>query len=292
MISFPKLGHYGRLGNQLFQYAFIRSTASRLGVQFYCPPWEGDQIFKLNDGNVRASAPVSDSVLFDQRPASGYDERSASLGDNTEVQGYFQSERYFTSRQDVIQWFEFNENIKARNQNILRSQGIHERYSISLRLDDDYKKTQEFFPPVGSAYYKKALERIPEQSGAVIFSDRPDRARDFVTKLGLKDAVFLDELHYHDQLYIMTQCKGCIITNSTFAWWGAYLNDRDGRVIVSPKHWNRPGVPNATADIICADWQAISYLNPVLDHFQVWRIVHPIQTTQRIFRKFHKDKSG
>jgi hypothetical protein len=49
MISFPKLGNYGRLGNQLFQYAFLRSSARRLGVQFHCPKWDGGDIFDLDD---------------------------------------------------------------------------------------------------------------------------------------------------------------------------------------------------------------------------------------------------
>ena len=57
MISFCKLGNYGRLGNQLFQYAFLRMTARRLGTQFFCPKWDGDDIFNLNDEGERASEP-------------------------------------------------------------------------------------------------------------------------------------------------------------------------------------------------------------------------------------------
>ena len=49
MISFSKLGEYGRFGNQLFQYAFLRTQAKKLGVKFYCPKWIGDKIFDLND---------------------------------------------------------------------------------------------------------------------------------------------------------------------------------------------------------------------------------------------------
>ena len=70
MISFERLGEEG-LGNQLFQYAFLRSMARRLGVSFYCPSWIGDQVFDLDDGGERAAAPVGIDKWFRQRHLLG-----------------------------------------------------------------------------------------------------------------------------------------------------------------------------------------------------------------------------
>ena len=53
MISFSKLGSFGRLGNQLFQYAFLRSTAARLGTRFHCPQWIGDRVLHLDDAALQ-----------------------------------------------------------------------------------------------------------------------------------------------------------------------------------------------------------------------------------------------
>lgn len=51
MISFTQLGKGVRLGNIMFQYPFLRTTAQRLGVKFYCPSWKGDELFNLYENN-------------------------------------------------------------------------------------------------------------------------------------------------------------------------------------------------------------------------------------------------
>ena len=67
MLSFSKLGNYGRLGNQLFQYAFLRMTARRLGTQFFCPKWDGDDIFNLNDEGA-LSLNLDFSFFYSEKP--------------------------------------------------------------------------------------------------------------------------------------------------------------------------------------------------------------------------------
>src|SRR4028119_1267925 len=99
MISFSNLGNYGRLGNQLFQYAFLRTTARRLGTQFFCPKWDGDELFNLNDEGERASEPSGIIHHFDAHPQPGFTSEALSIGDHTEIQGYFQSEKYFLDKQ-------------------------------------------------------------------------------------------------------------------------------------------------------------------------------------------------
>lgn len=98
MISFSKLGNYGRLGNQLFQYAFLRTSAQRLGTQFFCPQWDGDSIFNLQDEDERATEPVGIVHYFDPSPEAGFTSEALLIGDNTEIQGFFQSEKFYSNR--------------------------------------------------------------------------------------------------------------------------------------------------------------------------------------------------
>jgi hypothetical protein len=68
MISCKKLGkpELGRLGNQLFQYVFLRLTARRLGVKFYCPEWIGDEIFELDDSSERSDNPENITKFYNE----------------------------------------------------------------------------------------------------------------------------------------------------------------------------------------------------------------------------------
>ncbi len=65
---------------------------------------------------------------------------------------------------------------------------------------------------------------------------------------------FATELSAAEQLYLMTQCRANVIINSTFAWWGAWLNRRPDRTVVCPEGRCCPGVPNAIRQILCDDW--------------------------------------
>ncbi len=56
MLAMTNFGQNGRFGNQLFQYAFIRSQAEKLGVKMYIPAWIGDQAFDLQDVHIRCES--------------------------------------------------------------------------------------------------------------------------------------------------------------------------------------------------------------------------------------------
>ncbi len=288
MISFAKLGNYGRLGNQLFQYAFLRTTGCRLGTEFYCPRWDGDDIFDLNDGAVRAKAPVGIAKYYDPDPEAGFTSAAASITDGTEIQGFFQSEKYYPDKEAVRDWYAFKAEVKSPAEKLYSREYLRDVVSLSLRIDADYGAAREYFPLAPVSYYQDALGRLDPKAPLLIFADRPDLAREFFRPLGRRDIRFVGDLGAAGQLYLMTQCRANVIINSTFAWWGAWLNRRPDKTVVAPNAWCRPGVPNGIADILCDDWVRARATIPVWDNFQLWRLRHPIATIRRVQTKLRE----
>jgi hypothetical protein len=287
MISFSRLGSYGRLGNQLFQYAFLRITARRLGVQFYCPRWDGDEIFDLNDEAERAPAPQGINREYDAHPEPGYTKEALNVEDHTEIRGNFQSEKFFPSRELILGWYTFKASIKEAVARRYSQASMLNTVSLSLRIDGDYANTREYFPLYPPSFYERALRIVNPQGQILVFADRPDLARDFFRPLRHRDLRFVDDLKGPEQLYLTSQCRANVITNSTFSWWGAWLNDRVDRTIVSPSTWCRPGVPIGITDVLCEDWVKVRGTMPVWDHFELWRVRHPLATIRRIRARSH-----
>ena len=290
MISFSKLGNYGRLGNQLFQYAFLRSKAKLLNTQFFCPKWDGDDIFELQDETERAQESSGIIHFFDPYPKSGFTPEASSIVDNTEIQGFFQSEKYYPDKLLVRQWYTFRDEIITEVDKLYGEILQMDCVSFSLRIDTDYDNTREYFPLYPLSYYKKSLSIINPQHYILVFADRPDLAREFFRPLQEYKLLFVDNLNGPQQLYLMTQCRANVITNSTFSWWGAWLNAHPQKQVVTPIEWCRTGVPNSIEGILCDDWIKIAGTHPILDHFQVWRIRHPMATINRVLNRVFTKK--
>ena len=285
LISFSRLGSYGRLGNQLFQYAFLRNTAESLGVPFYCPPWDGDDIFDLNDSEIRAIAPEGIGITFDSHPEAGYTSAALNILDGTEIKGYFQSERYFSDKMKVRSWYRFKSPIVESVTKAFDMVHVESSVSFSVRLDGDYGNTREFFPLYPLAYYRRAYEFLGGRGTIYVFADRPDLAKVFFSPMKGLDIRFVEGLSAAQQLYLMTRFRANVITNSTFSWWGAWLNKNIPGKVVAATEWCRAGVPRDISDIICADWFVLPATTPVWDHFQVWRLRHPISTARRFLSR-------
>lgn len=291
MISFSKLGNYGRLGNQLFQYAFLRTTALRLGTTFYCPKWDGDDIFTLADEEIREVSPPKSTHWFDSDPEAGFISQALEIEDGTEIQGFFQSEKYYPDKQAVREWYTFREEIVRSVADRYDLDLVSQSVSISLRIDQDYANTREYFPLYPLSYYEASLLKIDATGPVLVLADRPDLAKQFFSSLTNKyDLRFVTELDGAEQLYLMTQCRGNIIINSTFAWWGAWLNAHPSKIVITPIEWCRPGVPNSITDILCDDWIKIRGTVPLWDHFQIWRLRHLGATLKRIRTRLNRPK--
>ncbi len=83
------------------------------------------------------------------------------------------------------------------------------------------------------------------------FSDNPDMAKKIFYDRNIIWLNLNSEEYAYNDLYLMTACKHNIIANSSFSWWGAYLGQREGKIVVAPSKWTNT---NNICDIWCDDW--------------------------------------
>ena len=258
MLAFSKLGYMGRLGNQLFQYAFLRQTAEALDTPFYCPEWIGDKIFQLNDEEHRVKTGRELPHLY-QASALGYAEDFHLIIDETEISGYFQSARNFSDPSKVRSWYRWKPELVAplaeryRHIDFPSASGVHLRFGDFFQL----RHIRDFYLP-SSRYYRRAIEFSKAQK-IVVFSDEPKKARIWLkplTKDANFDLVFLEGNEDWEDLYLMSQCRNMICSASTFSWWGAWLGRKSEATTVAPMEGLfRSSSKVENDDFWPADWQ-------------------------------------
>lgn len=210
----------GRLGNQMFQYAMLRSVARRLGVSFSCPEWRGDNLFCLNDRGERRPFQGSSSNAWIQSSIdSGFDEAFVDR-DEVDYCGYFISPQYFFSDDDVRSWFAFNHDLVQRVQRKYSDVDFENAVGLHLRFGD-YLSEVDFYNPRRS-YYERGLSLLATKNPILVFSDDSVRARSELSRLGSL-ATFITDNEDFEDLYLMSRCSAMIVSASTFSWWGAFL---------------------------------------------------------------------
>ena len=158
--------------------------------------------------------------------------------------GYWQDENYFKKIKNKIKCDLVKKNtrrnkIKKFKQDIESSNSV----SVHFRMKDyvENKKTSDFHGILSNDYYKKSFEFIKnriENPTFFIFSDDINK---------VKDRIDMEYHHYFvcqndpftdtDELFLMSLCKHNIISNSTFSWWGGWLNKNQNKLVVGPKNW-------------------------------------------------------
>ena len=160
----------------------------------------------------------------------------------TYYDGFWQWERYFHDCQNEVKnAFTFkvidNQNMELGAQmKCENSISIHFRRGDYLNLprlmvcDDDYYNSAISY----------MLEHV-ENPMFYVFSNDTKWSDDFMKKLQVPYRIidFNQGQNSYRDMYLMTQCKHNIIANSSFSWWGAYLNSCSQKIVVSPKEWNR-----------------------------------------------------
>lgn len=169
--------------------------------------------------------------------------------------GYFQSEKYFADiEEEVRQAFRFSERIwegiPTQLLERIRSyeQQIKTAMAVSVHIRrGDYLQNEEAYGGICTEqYYKTAIEYVrkrQQDASFFVFTNDPDYAGEWILKnFGQEKERFVliegtqEENGYLD-LYLMSLCRHHILANSSFSWWGAYLNPSREKMVIVPHKW-------------------------------------------------------
>jgi|688.fasta_scaffold196819_2 hypothetical protein len=170
---------------------------------------------------------------------------------NLKLKGYYQNEKYFKHlRKNILELFEIDsetlELLNTKYSNLLSEKTC----SLHVRRGD-YVAKSDFHTLQSIDYYKTAISIIGEEYHYLIFSDDTEWCKENLNFI--KNKTFISgNLDYQD-LYLMSMCENNIIANSSFSWWGAWLNDNKNKKVIYPSNWF--GVPFLdTSEIGCENW--------------------------------------
>jgi hypothetical protein len=229
-------GYFGWLGNQMFQYAATFAASKRVGVDCEFPENEPN-LFDIF--NLSASRNTLATPLVYQEPTFEY--KPIPKKDGLTLFGYFQSERYFDDfADDIRKEFTFKDSIDSTGEGVV---AVHVRRG-------DYTTLQDHHPLCTLDYYKRAMDMF-EGHSFLVFSDDIDWCRENIK--GPK-VMYSEENSAARDLQLMASCDHNIIANSSFSWWGAWLNENQDKKVVAPKQWFGSAKPLETRDIYCKDW--------------------------------------
>lgn len=254
----------GQLGNQLFQVAAAMSLALDNNAVATFPDLNNKECF-----NIPANKTYIFSGLNTFQPDNKFDEYKEDCFEYTPIpykanlllNGYFQSEKYFKHNKDkIVEMFQpSNELLDLMMQKYGDILNHSKTVAIHVRMYHD--TTRDYHPFVGWKYFQKAISLFDKDSLFVVFSDNISLCKRKLPKLlETRKVVFIENNFHIYDFYLMSFCKHQIISNSTFSWWGAYLNKNPLKQVVSPSPKNWFGVKYrhlSTKDIIPCEWTII-----------------------------------
>lgn len=282
----------GGLGNQMFQYAAGRSISLKHNIPFKIDiSWfenpKQNRHYLLDQFNIKAEIATKKEIIYFNGEKKdkwhkkylrivnntlqkkiyrenkfSYNNTFLSIKNNAYIKGNFQSEKYFYSIKNLIK-NEFS--LKAPLPDMYHEQlrKICNNNSISLHIRrGDYVnniKASEYHGNLNIQYYSRAADMIEKKiqnPHFFIFSDDIEWAKN---NLILNHPItYIDggnESNCYDEMYLMSICKHSIIANSTFSWWGAWLNNNSNKIIIAPEKWfAKPEMNNQTQDLIPESW--------------------------------------
>lgn len=278
----------GGLGNQLFQLCCVLA----LGIQTNTPvailsrymtnfngredrPTYWNNLFA---GLTRHLTFVPDwkDIFFIQEPGFHYQYIPISpimAGKKVMLVGYYQSEKYFKNQFDrLYDLFGFDRLRKdVLDKQSLTAAEMQHTISVHFRLGD-YKELTHMHPILPYEYYREALAYLVatqalafpqvvyyfcEEEDISTVSGMIERLQREFGAATLEFRRANPALEDWEQMLFMSACRHHVIANSSFSWWGAYLNRHPDKVVCYPSVWFGPSAGHNTKDLVPPEWVQI-----------------------------------
>lgn len=267
----------GGLGNQMFQYAFYLALKERypneeIYIDTSCfrnyPLHNGYELAEIFDidakeanfyDKLKIAYPYQNyhiwqigkyilpkrKTMYMERKEGGYDNLAFQVTRSCYYDGYWQDEQYFKDIKDKIIQVFTPKKISSINENLISNIANKTSLSIHVRRGDYIGNS--FYDGICTlAYYEKAIKKILDSINidfVCIFSNDIDWCKQTLAPLlkQIEDVVYVNwnkgQDSYQD-IFLMSACKHNIVANSSFSWWGAWLNQNKDKIVICPSKWN------------------------------------------------------
>lgn len=259
----------GGLGNQMFQYATGLALARKLHTHllvdrsfldarpggmdwtargfeldvFRCPVELAPQDLITDLRTVKRPALLRRQCWYRERHKRFHDDLPAQRAPLL-LEGYWQCERYFTTMADELRTSLFVPRAapSARNEDLRAELAAVPHASVHVRLGDyvTNSSTAAYHGALPPGYYERTMDELRDMGVVrfLVFSDRPEEARARITfPAGTTFVEHNTGRDAHWDLWLMRHCRHHIIANSSFSWWGAWLNPSPEKTVIAPIQW-------------------------------------------------------
>jgi hypothetical protein len=282
----------GGLGNQLFQYAIARSLASRLKTTFKLDiSWyrtQGDvvrhyELHRFNitehiasDAEVRAfkryqkkgrkiwflyNYICADESKYVREKGYRFNPHMFNLTGDFYLDGVWISEKYFRDISPIIRAdLVYTAPLSVAADTILKQIRASESVSVHIRRGDFVTSAKSHAGPLSLEYYHDAIKRVRQQATNPLFFIFSDDIAWVKANLNIDIPVVYvsdpNNISDCEELVLMSHCSQHIIANSTFSWWGAWLDPRPNKIVIAPSTWFKQETHNAfIRDLVPEAWK-------------------------------------
>lgn len=252
VITFSRLGKMGRFANGAYQIAGTIGIARRNGLDPRFPLWcnhDGLNFENNLDVDVYKRF-VNQLPIYDGPPLRhvgiGWGYQDVSVSDSVDLEGHFQSEKYFSHAIDEIRWY----------MRMVNEPPLNDCCAIHVRAGD-YSTEAGYHPRLGTDYYRAAIAEFPADQKFLIFSDDLKAARYMFTESD--KFTFSEGCDYIEDFKLLKRCSHFIIANSSYSAFAAVLGDAPDKKVVAPRPWFGPAAGITGEDIYNSNWTVINW---------------------------------
>ena len=243
----------GGLGNYLFQIAAGYTLAMRNYDNFAVDFSKATRVHKdVNTYKDNILRKIKDDNFECEHsyiePKFSYSE--IPYNKNLELRGYFQSEKYL-DRELILDLY----SIDSKSYGRIFKEYLPFDNVVSLHVRrGDYLDKIDRHPPTKLSYCKDAIDYFGSKYDFYVMSDDINWCKENLKGDNIR---FIEGEPDYIDLWLMSLCEHNIITNSTFSWWGSWLNKNRDKVVVAPKQWFGRSKHLDPKDLYCNNWKVI-----------------------------------